>query len=72
MNQKEEGKIEIKKGMTIAELLKLAPKAMEVFFKHGMYCIGCPIASGETLEEAALAHGLDPEEIIKEIKEALK
>ena len=68
----DKGKIGIKKDMTISDLLKAAPKAMEVFFKHGMYCIGCPIASGETLERAAQTHGLDPDEMIKEIKEALK
>lgn len=68
----DKSKIDIKKDMTIADLLKVAPKAMEVFFKHGMYCIGCPIASGETLEQAAQVHGLDPDEIIKEIKEAIE
>ena len=68
----EKSKIDIKKDMIIADLLRIAPKAMEVFFKHGMYCIGCPIASGETLEQAAQVHGLDPDEIIKEIKEAIE
>ncbi len=71
MNKKKET-IEITKDITIADLLKKAPKAMEVFFKYGMYCVGCPIASGETLEQAAQSHGLDPDQIIKEIKEAIK
>jgi len=71
MNKNEE-KIEVTKDLTIADLIKKAPKAMEVFFKHGMYCIGCPIASGETIEQAAISHGLDPDEMIKEINEALK
>lgn len=71
MSEKEEGKIELDKNMTIAEVLRVAPQAMEVFFKHGMHCMGCPVASGETIEQAAEVHGLDPDEIIKEIKKAL-
>ena len=36
-----------------------------------MHCIGCPSAQGESLEEAALVHGLDPDEITAKINEFL-
>lgn len=65
--------IEITKNTIIADLIKVDPKKiMEVFFKRGLYCVGCPIAAGETIEQAAISHGLDVDELIKEIKDRLK
>ena len=45
--------MEIKKEMTIAEVLKANPKAGQVFMANGMHCMGCAIASGETVAQAA-------------------
>lgn len=64
--------IDINKDMIVAEIIKIDPKVMEVFFKHGLYCVGCPIAAGETIEQAAASHGLNADELIKEIKDKLK
>ncbi len=58
---------EIKKDMTIADIIKAKPNAGEVLFSHGMHCLGCSIASGETLEQAAQVHGVPVEELVKEI-----
>jgi hybrid cluster-associated redox disulfide protein len=35
----------------------------------GMHCLGCPSAQGESLEEAAMVHGLDIDELMKAIDE---
>ena len=35
--------------------------------ERGMHCIGCPMSAGETLEEGAYAHGIDPDLLISEI-----
>ena len=32
-----------------------------------MHCLGCPISSGETLEQAAAAHGIDVDLIVEEL-----
>ena len=58
---------EVTKTMTIADILKAKPNAGEVLFSHGMHCLGCSIASGETLEQAAQVHGVPVEELITEI-----
>jgi hybrid cluster-associated redox disulfide protein len=58
---------EVNKAMTIAEILKAKPNAGEVLFSHGMHCLGCSIASGETLEQAAQVHGVSVDELITEI-----
>ena len=42
-----------------------------ILLNEGMHCIGCPSAQGESLEEAALVHGLDPDEITAKINEFL-
>ena len=39
--------------------------------RAGMHCIGCPSAQGETLEEAAVVHGMDVEMLEKQINDYL-
>ena len=36
----------------------------EVLFGIGMHCLGCPSSQMETLEEAAMVHGLEPDELV--------
>lgn len=38
---------------------------------HGMHCVTCPASLGESLEEACMVHGLDTEEVLKDINEYL-
>ena len=60
----------ITKNMTIAEAFKIKPQIGAVLMGKGMHCLGCVIAQGETVEQAAEVHGLDLEELLKEINEA--
>ena len=53
--------------MTIAEALKLKPAIAGVLMGKGMHCLGCVIAQGETIEQAAEVHGLDVEELMQEL-----
>jgi len=55
--------------MTIAEAIKLKPQIAELLMGKGMHCLGCVIAQGETLEQAAEVHGLNPDELIKELND---
>jgi len=61
--------VKITKNMTIAEALKVKPQIAAVLMGKGMHCLGCVIAQGETMEQAAEVHGLDPEQLIKELNE---
>ena len=45
----------------------VAPVLMEV----GMHCLGCPSAQAETLEEAAMVHGLDADLLVEKINATL-
>lgn len=64
--------VEIKKDKNIQEIVKEHPETFEVFQKHGLSCIGCPFAGVETLEQGAKSHGIEVEELIKELKEAIE
>lgn len=61
----------IDKSMRISDILEKDRALAEVFFRHGLFCIGCPSASRETVEEACIAHGIDSDELISDINEFL-
>ena len=44
---------------------------MPAFQAIGMHCMGCALASGENLEQACAAHGVDPDEFIEGLKNYL-
>lgn len=56
--------MELTADSTIYDLLKAKPEAAEVLFKFGMGCVGCAIARGETVREAAEAHGVPLPELM--------
>ena len=58
---------EITKDMTIGEILRTKPEAAEVLLNAGMHCLGCPSAQGESLEEAAMVHGIDIDTLMEKI-----
>ena len=57
----------ITKDMTIAEIMMKAPDVVPVLLSTGMHCIGCPASQGESLEEAAMVHGIDIDELMDAI-----
>lgn len=54
----------ITKDMTIGEVLRANPEAPRILMSFGMGCIGCPSSQAETIEEAAMVHGLDLNQIL--------
>jgi len=62
----------ITKEMTFAEVLTLFPDTMPVFLEHSMACFGCPMAMSETVEQGAIAHGIDAKKLIEELNKAIK
>ena len=57
----------ITKDMTIGEILRTAPEVAPILMEAGMHCLGCPSAQAESLEEAAMVHGLDINSLIEKI-----
>lgn len=62
----------ITKKMSFAEIMKSNPDAMGILLDKGMHCMGCPMAMQETLEDGAMAHGINPDEIVNEINNKKK
>ncbi len=57
----------VTKDMQIGDLLQLAPEVAPVLLEVGMHCLGCPASQMETLEEAAMVHGLDADLLVEKI-----
>ncbi len=57
----------ITKNMSIVEVVQKYPQAAEVFFKHGMGCLGCAAAQFENIEQGAQAHGIDVNALIDDL-----
>ncbi|MBS3073174.1 DUF1858 domain-containing protein [Candidatus Pacearchaeota archaeon] len=62
----------INKHQTIAEAINKHPEIVPVFLKHGLSCIGCPFAISETIEQGADGHGINVENLIKELNQKVK
>lgn len=56
--------------MTIHEAIKINPAAAEVLMSVGMHCLGCAMARGETVEQAAAVHGQDANELVEKMNAA--
>lgn len=59
---------QITKDMTIGEILRTNPNVAPVLMEAGMHCLGCPSAQGESLEEAAMVHGMDINDLMAKIE----
>ena len=58
---------QITKGTIIMDVLAIDPGTAEFFFEIGMHCLGCPSASGESIEQAAAVHGVDADALVEKI-----
>jgi hybrid cluster-associated redox disulfide protein len=63
--------MKIEKTMTIGEIVRNYPNSPAILMNFGMGCVGCPSAQAETLEEAAMVHGLDLNQLLEELNKNL-
>ena len=59
--------MKVTKDMIIMDVLKIDMDTAKFFLEMGMHCLGCPSASGETLEQACMVHGADCDALIEKI-----
>ncbi len=62
----------ITKDMLIMKIITEHPGAADFLMSCGMGCIFCPSAQMESLEQAAMVHGLDADDICVALNETLK
>ena len=63
--------VEIQKDTIIGDILDIAPETAPIFMAIGMHCLGCPASRGETVEEACMVHGVDPDELLAELNKKI-
>ena len=61
----------VSKSMLIGQLLQLDPNVAPILMRAGMHCLGCPSSQMESLEEAAMVHGLDADVLVQQINDFL-
>ncbi len=57
----------IQKNMLIGQMIQAHPETARVLMEFGMGCIMCPSSQMETIEEAAMVHGMDLEALMQEL-----
>ena len=62
----------VTKDTIIMDVLKIDPGTAPFFLNIGMHCLGCPSASGESIEQACAVHGVDCNDLVNTINEYLE
>ncbi|MFW9960818.1 MAG: DUF1858 domain-containing protein [Candidatus Thorarchaeota archaeon] len=62
----------VNKHMSIAEVVMKWPETAGAFMEAGLHCYGCAAARFETIEQGALAHGIDLDRLIEAINELVE
>ena len=63
--------MEITKETTMGQMLEYDMGIAYVLMQCGMHCVGCPSSIGESLEEACIVHGMNPDAVMAQIQEYL-
>ena len=57
----------VTKDMIIAEVLNMNQGTVPIFLQNGLHCLGCAMASGETIEEACAVHNMNCAALVDEL-----
>ena len=64
--------MKVTKDMLIGEILNMDPDMAAILVAGGMHCVGCPSAQMESLEEAAMVHGIEPDVLVARVNAFLE
>ena len=62
---------QVNKSTMIGELLQIDQNIAPMLLNIGMHCLGCPSSQMESLEEAAMVHGIDADLLVEKINAAM-
>lgn len=62
----------VNKSTMIGELLQIDENVAPILLNIGMHCLGCPSSQMETIKQAAMVHGIDPDMLVDEINNFLE
>ncbi len=63
----------VTKQTMIGDLLRLkeVDDIVPVLLGIGMHCLGCPSSQMETIEQAAMVHGINPDELVDKLNSVI-
>ena len=64
--------MKVTKQSIIGDVLDFDVETAQFFFEIGMHCLGCPSAQMETIAEAAMVHGINPDDLVDDINDFLE
>ena len=63
--------VQVSKETMIGDLLRIDQNVAPILLNIGMHCLGCPSSQMQTIEEAAMVHGIDADELVQAINDFL-
>jgi hybrid cluster-associated redox disulfide protein len=54
--------------LTVDEVMQRWPSTIRIFLEAGMHCVGCPIATFHSVDEACSEHGIGLEAFIARLR----
>ena len=58
---------QVTKDTIIGDSLDMDRSTAPFFIEMGMHCLGCPASRGESIEQACMVHGVDPDELVEKL-----
>ena len=62
----------ITKDMLVGTIVAEHPEVIDTLRDMGMHCLGCPASQMESLHDACLVHGIDPDELLTKVNARLQ
>ena len=59
--------MEVTLETVIGDIVDCDENTADIFLESGMHCISCPVSRMETVEEAALVHGVDADKLVEKL-----
>lgn len=63
--------MKVTQDMLVGEIIRMDTGVIPILMNGGMHCVGCPSAQGESLHDACMVHGIDPDAMEAAINEYL-
>ncbi|MBD3407418.1 MAG: DUF1858 domain-containing protein [Candidatus Lokiarchaeota archaeon] len=58
--------------MKIAEVVRKWPETAGTFMEWGLHCYGCAVAQFESIEQGAVAHGIEADKLVDALNNTLE
>lgn len=60
---------EVTKDTIVYDVMLNAPQTQPLFERIGMHCLGCAYATGESVGQACIVHGVDVDSFVQEVND---